>query len=219
MNARTKAKILIIDDHPLMRSGVIRAIEEENDYVVCGEAEDVEPAILEIEKKSPDLIVADVSLKNSNGFDLIKWLKATKKKIPVLMISMHEEPIYIERAFKAGAKGYLLKQESTKQVTKAIRQILQGRTYISESLASSYFEGLSYRETSDTIIPKDILSKREGEVFTLLGEGLTRQEIADRMKVSINTVDSHIEHIKTKLNVTSGMQVIHLAVRQSMKSK
>lgn len=217
MDRERSIRILIVEDHPLMRIGISRAIETDKSLAICGEADSLDSALELVERLKPDFIIADLSLKDGDGIRLIELIKQKQLSIPVLVVSMHDEPVYIERAFKAGAKGYILKRESSHEVVKAIHQILHGKVYSSESVSAKIIEHISRNQPASAIDPKAVLSKREYEVFILLGQGLSRPEIAERLHLSVKTVESHIEHIKPKLNITTGVQLVHLAFKHALR--
>lgn len=210
-------RIFIIDDHPLLRAGIARVIEEESDFTVSGEAGSVEEALAAIEDSPPDFLIVDISLEDGNGIDLIRQLKRDGYTIPSLMVSMFDEPVYIERAFRAGAGGYLLKRESVQKVTTAIRTILKGKNYVSESVASALVDALRSTDTDGDVCPREILSQRECEVFELLGRGSSRKEIADLLNISLKTVESHVERMKEKLHLDSGPQLVHYAAKHTSR--
>ncbi len=212
-----RKRIFIVDDHPLVRAGVARAIETEGEFDVCGEAGSLDSALAGIESAVPDVVLVDISLGVSNGIDLIRQLKRDKPGIRVLVISMHDEPVYVERALKAGASGYILKRESVQKVTTAERAILEGRNYVSEGVSSSLVDLLRGQDPSEDICPREILSGREVEVFQLLGQGHSRKEISDTLNISPKTVESHIERMKEKLNIESGTRLVHYAIQHTSK--
>jgi DNA-binding NarL/FixJ family response regulator len=219
MHNQDKIHILVVDDHPLIRSGIIRAIGEDEQMSVCAETDNVEDAIQLVEQHLPNLVIADLSLEGSDGFDLIRYLGKRDPSIPVLVISMHDHPIYIENAFKAGAKGYILKRESNHKITQAIRQVMTGKIYTSEKVSESFFESISTVQNSMEVNPKEVLTKREFEVFLALGDGLTRSEIADKLNVSLKTIETHIERIKPKVNVPTAARLIHLAIKYKLTTR
>lgn len=210
---------MIVDDHPLVRVGLTRTIENEPDMCVCGEAESVSQALKEIESTQPNFVVVDLSLDESDGVDLIRILNEGKVITPVLVVSMHEEPYYIEKAFKAGARGYLLKRESIKNITNAIRTILSGGIYASETVSSKFLQTFSFDYQANKWSPQDLLGRRELEVFEMLGAGLQKKDIAVKLNISTKTVETHIERIKKKLKLDSGLKLIHYAIRYNIKSK
>ncbi len=219
MEEKKPIRVMIVDDHPLVRVGLTRTIENEPDMCVCGEAESVSQALKEIESTQPNFVVVDLSLDESDGVDLIRILNEGKVITPVLVVSMHEEPYYIEKAFKAGARGYLLKRESIKNITNAIRTILSGGIYASETVSSKFLQTFSFDYQANKWSPQDLLGRRELEVFEMLGAGLQKKDIAVKLNISTKTVETHIERIKKKLKLDSGLKLIHYAIRYNIKSK
>lgn len=213
-------RILIVDDHPIVRHGLKKVFEQEADLTVCGEAEDVTTALKELEEKKPDLMVVDLSLKNSNGLDIIKSVK-TKNDIPIIVLSIHDETIYAERVLRAGAKGYVMKQEAADQLLIAIRKVLAGEIFVSEKMSKyllqKYIDGGAM---ADFVSPVSKLSDREIEIYRLIGEGRSTRQIAEALTLSIKTVESHRAHIKQKLRLKTGTELVHNAVQwvQSEKS-
>ncbi len=215
-----KKKILIVDDHPIVRHGLKKVINQEVDFTVCGEAEDVVSAITAVQETSPDLVIVDISLKDSNGIGLIKAVR-NERDMPVIVLSIHDETIYAERVLRAGARGYVMKQEATDQLMTAIRTVLDGEVFVSENMSKlllqKYLEGGS---SADFSSPMSKLSDREIEIFKLIGEGRSTRQIAEVLNLSIKTVESHRAHIKQKLRLKSGTELVHNAVQwvQSEKS-
>lgn len=202
--------IFVVDDHPIVLEGMVRFIEQEKDFSICGQAEDAHEALEAITKYAPDLAIVDLSLKSGDGLGLIKDIKLRHPGIPVLVVSMYEELIYAERALKAGAKGYIMKSEATEEIITAIRQILDGKTYVSERMSSVLLERyIAGRSTFAS--PVDCLSDREIEVFECIGKGMGTQEIAEALKVSVKTVESHRLHIKEKLNIKKSNELSQYA--------
>jgi len=212
-----KVKILLVDDHPLIRSGLKHTINTENDMCVSGEASNVDDALALVKKDPVDIVIADISLENSSGIDLIYYLHKHHKDIPVLVISVHDEPGYIKKAFQSGARGYLLKRESVQKVPSAIRQVLKGETYADDSLLTETSFDNAAEEIDDIENRVRSLSKRETEIFHLLGDGKNRKEIADILNISLKTVESHIDKMKPKLKVNSGFELIHFAIKHHLK--
>ncbi|MBU0506076.1 MAG: response regulator transcription factor [bacterium] len=213
-------RVFIVDDHPIVRHGLKKIFEQEADLTVCGEAEDVATALKEIQEKAPDLIVVDLSLKNSNGLDIIKAVKTTND-IPIIVLSIHDETIYAERVLRAGAKGYVMKQEAADQLIIAIRKVMTGEIFVSDKmgkyLLQKYIDGGAM---ADFVSPISKLSDREIEIYRLIGEGRSTRQIAEDLALSIKTVESHRAHIKQKLRLKSGTELVHNAVQwvQSEKS-
>jgi DNA-binding NarL/FixJ family response regulator len=215
-NQPARVRILVVDDHPIVRERLAELIAQEPDLTVCGEAEASREAMKAVEALRPDLAIVDITLKDTYGIELIKQLKETHPKLPVLVLSMHDESLYGERALRAGAKGYLTKQEATKQVVPAIRRILSGEIYVSEKLASTIFHKVAGGGSPDGGSPTDVLSDRELEVFQLLGQGLSVRQIAENLFVSVKTVEAHREHIKQKMNFKSSGELLRYAIQFTM---
>jgi len=208
----------VVDDHPIVRERLAELINQEPDLNVCAEAEDSHQALKAVQTHAPDLAIVDITLKDTYGIELIKQLKERHPKLPVLVLSMHDESLYGERALRAGAKGYLTKQEATKKVVGAIRHILAGGIFVSEKMASTILHKLTTgNSTEGGGSPVDVLSDREMEVFQLLGEGLGVRKIADNLFVSVKTVEAHREHIKQKLNFKSSSELLRYAIQYVLK--
>jgi len=214
---KIKTKILVVDDHPIVRERLADLINQEPDLHVCAEAEDSHQALKEVEACEPDLAIVDITLKDTYGIELIKQLKERYPKLPVLVLSMHDESLYGERALRAGAKGYLTKQEATKKVVSAIRHVLAGGIFVSEKMASTILHKLAGGVPSQGGSPVDVLSDREMEVFQLLGEGLGVRKIAENLFVSVKTVEAHREHIKRKMNFKSSTELLRYAIQYVLK--
>jgi DNA-binding NarL/FixJ family response regulator len=206
-------KILIVEDHPLIRAGIKTTIEDENDLIICGEASTCEQGKNEFTKTNPDFVIVDISLEESSGIDLIQWIRNQNSKIPVLVVSMHEEAYYIKQAFNAGAKGYLLKRESVQKITHAIRQIISGNIYASESVSTSIISDMLISDTQQGNDPKQVLSEQEYKIFVKLGSGLERKEIADQLHISPKTVESYIRRIKDKLQIENSTKLTYMATK------
>ena len=207
-----KHQILIVEDHPIFRMGLIELINIENDMAVCGEAEDVNGARRVIRERKPDLIVVDLALKNSSGIDLIKQLRAEGRKIPILVLSMHDESLHARRCILAGASGYIMKQEASLSVVNAIRHILSGNSYVSEKIMTQLL--MQFRSSGDSLhrSPVDRLTDRELEVFQLIGKGLASSDIARQLNLSVKTVGTHRERIKEKMGFKHGGELVRFAV-------
>jgi DNA-binding NarL/FixJ family response regulator len=206
-------KIYLVDDHPLMRKGIAMTLDLEMDFEVCGQAESAEEAISDIPAKKPDIVVIDISLPGMNGIELIKHLKAQNPELFMLVVSRHDEDMYAERAIKAGARGYLMKMEAGDVIVNAIRRILKGQIYLSEEINNKLLMGMMAGGQVGRSSPLEILSDRELEVFELIGSGSTTREIAERMHVSIKTVESYRTRIKIKLDISTGNELIKQAVQ------
>ena len=210
-----KKRILVVDDHPMMRQGLAQLVGAETDLVVCGEAENAESALDCISTMKPDLVLADISLPGKNGLELIKDFQALQPGLPVLVISMHDESLYAERVLRAGGRGYVMKQEGGKKLMLAIRQVLGGQIYVSEKMSALILELFSGRRGSAEGSPVEKLTDREFEVFQLIGEGKGTREIAEKLHLSVKTVDVHRTNIKKKLKLESANELIRFAVRWS----
>jgi DNA-binding NarL/FixJ family response regulator len=208
-----KAAVLIVDDHPIMRSGLAQLIAQEDDLELCGEAEDVHGALKAIEELEPDLAIVDIALKEGSGIELIKDIKVRWPKLPVLVLSMHDESFYAERVLRAGARGYVTKAEASSRVIEGVREVLKGGVYVSEKAASKMLGRLVAGGSTAPAFPIDRLTDREFEVFELIGQGLQTRQIAERLHVSVKTVDAHREHIKDKLDIGSATELLKYAVQ------
>jgi DNA-binding NarL/FixJ family response regulator len=214
MNAKSKkTRVLIIDDHPLLRQGIAVLINAEKDMEVCGQVDDALVAISKIEKLAPDIIVLDITLKSHNGIELLKNIKARFPQMQVLILSMHDENIYAPRALRAGAAGYVMKHEATENVITALRKILSGEIYMSQEVSSRLLNRMVGGRSSGLMSPVDELSDRELEVFTLLGKGLGTRPIAEKLHLSVKTIESHRAKIKEKLNLKTANELVHHAIQ------
>jgi DNA-binding NarL/FixJ family response regulator len=217
---KDKKKLLVVDDHPIVRERVAELINQEPDLAVCGEAEDARSALIAAKALSPDMAIIDITLKDTYGIELIKQLKELYPKLPILVLSMHEESMYGERALRAGAKGYLTKQEASKKIIDAIRRILRGEIYVSENLASVLVQKVAGGNAqAGGGSPIDVLTDRELEIFQLLGQGHAAREIAERLFVSVKTVEAHREHIKQKLKFKSSSELLRFAIQYMLQEK
>jgi DNA-binding NarL/FixJ family response regulator len=207
-----KKQIFIVDDHPMMRDGLRQLIGNEPDLDVCGEADDAPEALEQIEATKPNLAIVDITLRTTSGLEVIKDLHIRQPDLPVLVISMHDESLYAERVLRAGGRGYIMKQEGGKKIIEAIRRVLEGRTYVSEKMAANILDIFSGRR-GETSSPVEKLSDREFEVFQLIGRGLSTKEIADRLHVSVKTIEVHRVNVKQKLAIQTAPELIRFAVR------
>lgn len=209
----TPAKtIFIVDDHPIMRQGLAVLIDHEGDLRVCGEAENAAHALDGILANRPDLALVDISLPGKNGLELIKDLRALDAEVSILVHSMHDESLYVERVLRAGAQGYIMKDEGGSKLMEAIRKVLGGEIYVSEEMSGKILEIFSGRRPTSTN-PVEALTDRQFEVFQMIGHGKSTRDIADALKVSVKTVDAHRDHIKKKLNLRNGTELVRFAVR------
>ena len=210
---RANKTVLIVDDHPILRRGLAALIESESDLAVCGEAASCQAGLEAIREHQPDLVIVDLELKESHGLDLVKALQSSHPEIPALVISMHNEAVYAERCLRAGARGYVSKQQLDETVLVAIRHVLAGKTYLSDGLAgrlaAKYVDG----KILDTNSALDTLSDRELQVFRLIGQGRSTRQIAKTLHRSIKTIESHREHIKLKLSIESSEKLAQRATQ------
>jgi len=210
---KTKIRIFLVDDHPLVREWLTNLILQQPDLVVCGESEDAPHALQEIAATRPDVAIVDISLKRGSGIELIKNLKVSLPALAVIVLSMHDERLYAERALRAGARGYIMKSETAKKVITAIRHVLGGKIYMSESLTAQFAEKFVDGRLPASGSLVDQLSDRELETFQLLGKGYETRQVAEMMKVSMKTVQAHCAHIKEKLKLTNAAELLREAVR------
>lgn len=209
----SKKRILIVDDHPVTRRGLVKIINEETNIMVVGEAENHDQAIEAIKKLKPDLVIADISLKNSSGLELTKTIKKQYPALPVLIQSMHDETMYSERALQAGAMGYVMKDAPTESLLAAVRAVLAGRVYTSEKMATKLVDKIVHGKSAPGASPIDSLSDRELEVFNLLGKGFGTSQIAEKLKLSIKTVETYRAHLKEKLALVDANELRQYAIQ------
>ncbi len=207
-----KKKILIVEDHPIFRMGMCELINQEEDLVVCGSAEDVSKAKALIKSEQPELVILDLSLKNSNGMELLKDLTNYYKHIYVLVLSMHEESIHAERCLLAGAMGYVMKHEAIESVIKAIRQIFAGKKYISHKIMENLLNKLGDKSAQGQDSPVQSLTDRELEIFQMIGKGFSSGQIAEQLNLSVKTIGAHRERIKQKLGLKTSSEMVRYAV-------
>src|ERR1700726_4742146 len=214
-----KAKVFLVDDHPIVRQGLGLLINREPDLIVCGEAEDAPSALQRMVSAQPDLMVIDISLDGPDGLELLKTIRLKEPILPVLILSMHEESIYAERALRAGANGYIMKQEATEKVLVAVRRILSGEIYVSDRVANKILK--HYITGAGTLRDSSIadLSDRELEVFRLIGDGHATRQIAEELHLSVKTVESYQAHIKEKLSLRSARELMQHAIQWNLTEK
>ncbi|MCP3924401.1 MAG: response regulator transcription factor [Desulfobacterales bacterium] len=205
-------KIVIVEDHPIFSMGMKELINREEDMDVCGDAEDVSGAREVISNNNPDLVIVDLSLKDSNGMDLVKEINDNQSNIATLVLSMHDESLHAERSIMAGAKGYIMKQEASESVVEAIRQIMAGNIYVSQRIMSTILN--KFRSKPDLVheSPLKRLTDRELEIFQLIGQGLLSKDIADQLNISTKTVGTYRERIKEKLFFKHSGELVRNAV-------
>ena len=211
----TKAKrnVLIVDDHPMMRQGLAQLINNEPDLVACGEAESAQQALELVRNSAPDLVLADISLPDKHGLELIKDLQAQRPGLAVLVVSMHDESLYAERVLRAGGRGYIMKQEGGRKMMHAIRTVLSGQIYVSEKMSAKILEIFSGRRPETNRPAMERLTDREFEVFQLIGQGKGTRQIAEALHLSVKTVEVHRLHIKEKLDLEDAPSLVRYAVR------
>src|SRR5437773_1871785 len=206
-------RIVIVDDHPLFRKGLEQLIHSDGAFVVCGEADDAAGAMDVIRKLNPDLAIVDLSLPGANGIELIKNIRAEFPKLPILVLSMHDESLYALRSLRAGAQGYVMKHEAMANVVQAIHEVFSGRPYLSLEMAAQVITRYAQRQPEGETDPVDRLSDRELEILELIGKGNEVRQIAKLLHLSPKTVETHRAHIKEKLNLASAHQVGRFAVQ------
>lgn len=212
-------RVLIVDDHPLLRRGVSQLIDQEPDLVVVGEAEDAGKAMSAIEKSRPEVALIDITLNGASGIELVKNIKVRFPQLKMLMLSMHEESVYAHRALRAGASGYIMKQEGADKVLTALRKVLKGEVYLSDGLGNRMLHSLVNNRAPRAASPVEELSDRELEIFNLIGQGHGTRGIAQRLRLSIKTIESHRAHIKRKLNLQKASELVHHAIQWVQSEK
>jgi DNA-binding NarL/FixJ family response regulator len=208
----TKIRVLLVDDHDVVRKGVASLINAEPDLEVCGEADSVDSAMQAIAQTQPNLVLVDMSLKHSDGLDLLQRMKAQYPDIIAMVLSMYDETIYAERSLRAGAKGYVRKVELAETIMKAIRRVLAGQVYVSDSVSALLLQRMSGAKSRSSEAPAEALSDRELQVVRCIGRGLSNREIAEELFISVKTVESHREHIKQRLNLASSGDLLRYAI-------
>jgi DNA-binding NarL/FixJ family response regulator len=206
-------KVLLVDDHPLVREGLVNLISQQADLQICGEAGNEPQALELIRTVQPDVAIVDISLETGSGIELIKSIKAMFPAVTVLVLSMHDESLYAERALRAGARGYVMKREATKKVIQAIRCVLAGQLYVSDKIAARMAEKFVEGRPAATASPIEQLSNRELEVFQLLGLGHNTRQIADHLHVGFKTVQAYCARIKEKLKLANATELLREAIR------
>ena len=209
---REKKRILLVDDHPLLRQGIGQLVNQQPDLVVCGEAENRAGAMSAAERTKPQLAVIDLSLKEEQGLELIKDFKVRFPDLLILVLSMHDEQFYAERALRAGARGYIMKHEASEKVLEAIRQVLGGGVVVSGAIAQSILDKVSGRRPAGDKSEWSSLSDREMEVFVLIGKGYGSNQIAKRLQLSVKTIETHRANIRAKLHLASGSELLQRAI-------
>jgi len=215
-----KRKVLVVDDHPIVREGLAQMINREPDLSVCGDAEDMRGAVQLLDTLRPDILILDISLKGPDGLDLVKHIRARDPELPVLILSMHDESIYAERALRAGANGYIMKQEATDNVLVALRRILSHEVYLSSRVTNKMLHQFVGGRTVEAGKPSlDDLSDRELEVLRLIGAGRGTLQIAEELHLSIKTVESYQAHLKEKLLLKNSRELVQYAISHALGAR
>jgi len=212
----TKSKVLLVDDHPIMRQGLTQLINAAADLVVCGEAATAREALDQLETLNPDVVIVDISLEDRNGVELIKDITARHPQLPCLALSMYDESMYALRVLRAGGRGYVMKQEHPKVVLIAVRQVLAGHVYVSEQFSKRLVDQFFTTSNATTLPPFSGLTDRELEVLTLLGRGYGTREIAEKLFLSVKTVEAHRERIKKKMNLRNSAELMRYAIQTTV---
>jgi len=207
-----KRRVYLVDDHPIVRQGLIKLIEQEAGLEVCGEAGKVSEALAAIRQLDPDVILVDISLEDSNGLELIKLIDDLGLQIPMLVLSMHDESLYAEHALRAGASGYVMKQAASSTLIQAIEKVLEGEIYVSKNMSSQMLKMAFKSSGEDARTGAERLSLRELEVFELIGRGNSTREIAEQLNLSVKTIETYRAHIKEKLQLRSGTELMQRAI-------
>jgi DNA-binding NarL/FixJ family response regulator len=213
-NSNSKHRVLIVDDHPIVRHGLKQMIDAEPDLVVCGEAQSDREARAAIRELDPDIMIVDVSLAQGDGMDLVREVHAQRPQLPMLVLSMHDETIYAQRLLSAGARGYIMKEAAFDQLLVALRRVLSGAVYLSEAMAAALgANGGDGPQEVVTADPVGRLSNRELQVLSLIGRGLSSRQAAESLNVSVKTVESHRQSLKRKLNLATNAQLLQYSLK------
>ena len=212
-NRRKSKRIVIVDDHPVLRKGLGRIINSNDDFVICGEAGEANEGMALIRRERPDLVIADIGLPGASGIELTKNIRAEFPSMPVLILSMHEESLYAMRALRAGATGYIIKQEAIEKIADAVREVLNGRRYLSPAISQQLSTNSEEQAEARSATPIAQLTDRELEILELIGKGREVREIAEQLRLSPKTVETHRTHIKEKLNLKNARGVARFAVQ------
>lgn len=215
ISTRVAKRILIVDDHPVFRRGMIALLSEQQDFIICGEAENAAQGLTLMRELKPDVVLLDISMPGMNGIELVKMMLAEEPKLSILILSMHDESLYALRALRAGAKGYVMKAEALGHVIVALRKVIDGGVYVSEKLSEQLIFKAIQSDKSDVVSPVDKLSDRELEVLQLIGKGSGTKEIAGALHLSIKTIETHRAHIKEKLGFKDASELVRFAFEWS----
>ena len=216
MTTVKRSRVLLVDDHPIVRQGLHLMIDREPDLMVCGEAEEARSALHAISELKPDIVVMDISLNGPSGIEVLRTVRQADSKLRVLVLSMHDENVYAERALRAGANGYIMKQEATDKVLVAMRRILGGEVYVSDRIASKMLKQFVGGAPASRRSPLDDLTDRELEVFRLIGEGHGTRQISDQLHLSVKTVETYQAHIKEKMGLKNARELVQFAIQWSI---
>ncbi len=212
-SSSTKLRVLIVDDHPITRQGMRALVNQQLNLEVCGEADNAAQAMDLVKQLKPDLAILDIALKTTSGIELTKDLKIQAPNLPILIVSMHDEAMYAERALRAGAMGYVMKQDAGEKVATAIEHVLRGDIYLSNKMKEKMLHRFVNKKSDGMVFAIDTLSDREMEVFTLIGNGYSTRQIAQQLNLSSKTIDSYREHLKLKLGLESGAELVRHAIQ------
>ncbi|MBM9605553.1 response regulator transcription factor [Desulfopila inferna] len=205
-------KILIVDDHPILRMGMRELLNQEDGFEVCAVAENISSARKAIRETGPDMAIIDISLAGENGLDLVKEINGSNRNMAILVLSMHDESVWAERAIRAGARGYIMKKEAAESIVTAVRNILAGKVHVSDKIMARLLDKFHVNPDSSTACTEEALTDRELEVFRLIGLGLSTREIASRMNLGVKTIGTYRDRIKQKLCIKSGSELTRRAV-------
>jgi DNA-binding NarL/FixJ family response regulator len=209
---QNKRTVFLVDDHPVLRQGLGRLIDEQSDLAMCGEAESPVEAMRLLPAAKPDVVIVDLTLKGGDGLELCKQIRDRFTTLPILVVSMHDESLYAERALKAGARGYVMKQEPQETVMTALRTVAGGEVYLSAKMSAKLLRSFSGAKSDSDLAPLERLTDRELEIFRLIGDGQSVRTIAEKLFLSTKTVEAHKEHIKQKLNLKSSNELLQYAI-------
>lgn len=206
------SKVIIVDDHPIFRMGMAELLNQEDDFDVCGLAEDIAGARKLLKNLTPDLAIVDITLAGDNGLDLVKEITTSHKSLLILVLSMHDEQVWAERAIRAGARGYIMKKEASESVITALKNIRQGKIHVSASIMEKLLGRMHMQPNTAALPSVDLLTDRELEVFRLIGTGLSTREIAEQMKLGVKTIGTYRDRVKQKLGIKTAAELIRRAV-------
>lgn len=212
-----RARVLIVDDHPIFRQGIAQIVHQSGDFEICGEADCPEKAMQSTATLQPDVAVVDLAFSSGSGLELVRDLKVWHPSVRILVLSMHDESLYAERVLRAGASGYIMKHEIAEHFIEAIHQVLRGSVYLSERMAARMLQRLAGREPTTVASSVESLSDRELDIYQMVGQCLSTREVADRLCLSIKTVETHLGHVKVKLGLESSRELFRHAVVSSLK--